>query len=373
MNKVILYLILSSIIYANDISYSFSLSNKTPYRDEGIILDANITQVDHSKVMFFKFSPKKSPNYTFHQIKFKEEDRYHSLRHHYQYLIYPKKEGNITIALELIKSLTDDDKVAYAISGDRDNVKGLVKKDIVVKINPLILHVKKAPLGTDLIGDFTLSYKLDKKLTHAYEPIHLQIELKGQGLIPQIEMLPKNSAYHLFSQKPKQKSFYDINGARSHVVWDYAISAKENFVLPKVVLKAFNPLSKKSYELTLPKQKIEVKAVDASLLVDSEDTPLAAKKMDWSWLGWLFSYVAVFIAGVLMPKDLFKKEVLNIKNDKELLDEKIAKTKNHKELLQLLIAQNDLRYKEAIKALESVLYHKNSITLNEIKRSIDDR
>jgi len=373
MNKFITYLLLSSIIYANDISYSFHLNNKTPYRDEAIILDANITQIDHSKVMLFKFTPKKSPNYTFHQIKFKEEDKYHSLKHHYQYLIYPKKEGNVTIALELIKSLTDDDKVAYAISGDRDNVKGLVKKDIIVKINPLILDVKRPPLSTDLIGDFTLSYILDKNLTHAYEPIHLKIELKGKGVIPKIEMISKNRAYHLFAQKPKQKSFYSFNGVTSHVSWNYAISAKENFVLPKVVLKAFNPITEKSYELTLPKQTIELKAVATSSLVDTEDNPASSKKIDWSWLGWIFSYLAVFVTGVLMPKDLFKRKVLNIKNDKELLDEKIAKTKNHKELLQILISQNDLRYKEDIKILESVVYHKKKITLNTIKRNIHDK
>ena len=373
MNKSILYILLSIYIYANDISYSFHLSNKKPYRNEAIILDANITQTDHSKVMLFKFTPKTNQDYAFHQIKFKEEDKYHSLQHHYQYLIYPKKEGNVTIELELIKSLTDDDKVAYAISGDRDNVKGLVKKDIMVKLKPLILDVQAPTLGTDLVGVFQLSYSLNTKVTQAYEPIHLKVELKGKGVIPKREMIDEDKGYHLFKQKPKKQTVYSSDGVTSSVEWDYAISAKKDFVLPKVVLKAFNPLTEKSYKLTLPQQTIEVKQVKTSSLVDSKDHPPTSKDIDWSWLGWLFSYLAVFVAGVLMPKDLFKRKVVHPKSKEELLANAISSAKTHKKLLQILLAQNSLKYKEAIKSLESVVYNRKRITLDKIKREIDDK
>jgi len=359
-----------SIACAKDIGYAFHISNKTPYQNEAIFLDVNISQENHSSVMLFKFNLKQSKAYTFHQVDFKENDKYHDLKHQYRYLIYPKKEGNIALEFEMIKSLTDDDKVAYAISGDRDNIKGLVKKDIAVAIEPLKLLVKPLPKGTKLVGDFKLSYELDKTSTDAYDPVHLKVVLKGKGDIPTFSLLPKSALYHLFTQKPKVKLLHHSKGTTANAEWNYAISAKESFVLPEVRLKGFNPKTKKSYELLVPAQSIEVNAVEVGSLVDKEDTPASSKGIDWSWIGWLFSYLAVFMAGVFMPRDLLKKRVKPKKSDNEILAEKMASVKTHKELLKLLLSLNDSKYREAVSLLEGVVYGSKKTSLGTIKRML---
>ena len=239
-------LLFSCLLWANDIHYSFQTSSSTPYQNEAVLLEVNLSQEDHSKVMLFNFSPKKSDAYDFHQVSFKESDNYHDLKHFYRYVIYPKKVGKVAVAFELVKSLTDDDKVAYAISGDRDNVKGLVKKDIPVAVTPLVLNVKSVPKSTDLVGDFTLSYSLDKTTTNAYAPIQLKVELKGIGKLTSFALLEKSAKYHLFTQQPKLQNFHMVAGTKSALTWEYAISAKESFVLPKVVLNGFNPKTQKS-------------------------------------------------------------------------------------------------------------------------------
>jgi len=354
--------------FANDISYNFDVNNKTPYQNEAILLDVNISQENHTMVMLFKFNLKKSKAYSFYQVDFKESDEYHDLKHQYKYLIYPKKSGELSLEFEMTKSLTDDDKVAYAISGDRDNVKGLVKKDMVVGIDPLKLSVKPLPKATELVGDFKLSYELDKNSTDAYDPVHLKVLLEGKGDIPTLSLLPKSKLYHLFTQEPKVKLLHHSKGTSAKVEWDYAISAKESFVLPKVALKAFNPLSKKSYNLIIPSQAIEVKPVAVESLVDAEDAPPLAKGTDWSWLGWLFSYVAVFVAGFLTPRDIVKRRWS--KNNLVVVTDEVADAKTHKELLKILLARHNVNDKEAIRLLEDSLYRGKKVSLAKIKAMI---
>ncbi len=93
--------------------------------------------------MFFKFSPKKSRDYSFKLLSFIENEEYHNLKHQYRYIIYPLKSGRVDLEFNFIKSITTDEKVAYAISGDRDNVKALSKQDIEVELNLIELNVKK--------------------------------------------------------------------------------------------------------------------------------------------------------------------------------------------------------------------------------------
>ena len=359
-----------NFLYANDVGYSFHVSNEEPYEKEGILLDVNLTQLDKSKVMLFNFSLKKSTEYTFHQVGFTENEKYHDLRQEYFYLIYPKKSGKIAIAFEMTKSITNDDKVAYGISGDRDNVKGLEKEDIVVDLKPLVLEVKSLPLNIDLVGDFTLKHTLDKKITQAYDPINLSVELKGKGFLESFELLKKDENYRLFSQNPKLKLLHSKMGSMASIKWDYAISAKENFVLPKVSLKAFNPKTQKSYELGFPAYKVEVEQVESATLLDKEDYPARAKGIDWDFWANFLSYVIVFVAGFLMPRDLFKQKEKKIKNDEDILKEKIKEAKSHKALLQILLLENKAKFLDAIETLEGVVYNGKKTALATIKEKL---
>ncbi len=366
MKKKWLLLLLLNMAYADDIALNFSVSSRTPYQNEAVLLEVNISQIDQSKVMLFKFNPKESQAYLFHQISFKENEAYHHLKHYYRYLIYPKVAGEVTVEFDLTKSITDDDKVAYAISGDRDNVKGLVKEDIRVAVEPLSLTVKATPPQTDLIGRYTLSYRLDRNSTDAYEPVHLHIELQGQGACSTFAFVPERPQYHLFRQEPKQQTFHTTKGTSTKITWEYALSAKEDFVLPKIVLNAFDPKTEQSYQLIFPEQKIKVNAVPSEKIVDREDYP-PSNQSDWSWLGWLFSYLMVFVAGYLTPRDLLKRKVIKERTPEEILQDQISGAKSHKELLKLLLNANQDEHQEAIHALESVIYHKKKVSLSQIK------
>jgi len=360
-----------NVLWANDVAYSFHVSNKNPYEKEAIFLEVNLTQVNHEKVMLFKFSLEESADYDFHQVGFKEHEKHHDLRQEYSYLIYPKKSGKVSLKFNMIKSLTDDDKVAYSISGDRDNVKSLQKEDIVVNLKPLLLEVKHIPSDVTLVGDFSLTHTLDKKVTDAYDPVNLQVVLKGRGYLSSFELLKENEAYRLFTQNPKFKTLHTQGGTSTSLVWDYAISAKESFTLPKVSLKAFNPDTEKVYELGFSAITVKVNQVDVDSLLDKMDYPARAKGIDWDFWTWFFSYVVVFIAGLLMPRDLFKRKKMSEKNAEDILNEKIKLARTHKGLLQILVVENNVKFTKAIEALEGVVYNTQKVSLSKIKEMIE--
>ena len=367
-----LFFLMLQMLYAQeDVAYDFYLSTSTPYQQESVFLDVNISQLDHSKVMLFKFTLKNSKEYSFHQIGLEEKEEYHDLRHEYRYLIYPKKSGKVKLEFEMIKSLTDDDKVTYSISGDRDSVKRLEKEDIEVKLTPMFLKVKALPKGVELVGDFKLTHTLDREETQLFDPINLKVELKGKGDVEPFELLKECKVYKLFHQAPNLKRFYTKEGTTTDIKWEYAISAKESFTLPAIDLQAFNPKSEKLYTLKIPEYKIKVDKVTEESLLDSETVPKISKSIDWAWWRWIFSYVLVFIAGFLMPRDVLRRKKSMVKSNEAILAQKIKRAKSHKALLTILLRENSGNYSNAIEALELVVYKGQKISLSKILNMID--
>lgn len=370
MKQLFIIFLLLNTLYANDIAISMHLSKTNAYQGEAVVLDVNISQTDHSKVMLFLFSPKKSEKYQFYQVDFREDNRYHNLKHTYRYLIYPIRSGSVSVGFDMVKSITDDSKIAYSISGDRDNVKGLVKKDIEVNVEPLRLDVKAVPNGVKFIGEYALEYRIDKNKANAFEPINIAITIKGKGLpLQAFDMIKKSKKYELYKQKPQLKTYHLQDDSKSTIEWRYALSSKESFTLDAINLQAFNPATQKSYTLSIPKQLFSIQAVQTKTLVDKVDYPKEAKGVDWGWLFLLFSYIGVFISGFLTPKDIlkrFKKEMI-IQSD---FEREVEKAKSKKELLALMLAQNNHEFHKVIELLNSELYQKERYSLKELKKML---
>jgi len=359
----------------DDLEYTFSISKHSPYLNEAVVLEVNLTQKDPTKVMLFKFSPLKSEDYRFYQIGFSEEEGYHRLKQHYRYLLYPKRQGVVEVGFKLIKSITDDEKVAYAISGDRDNVKGLVKQDIPIAVKPLKLLVKPLPDGVEMVGQYRLDYRWDRNQTDAYVPVHLHVELKGWGDLESFAFLSERSDYHLFGGVSKLERFHSSKGTALKIVWDYALSAKESFMLPKIEFQAFDPIKQEQYSLRFPASQIVVHPVSVEEILDhKEDTSFVEDNAFWSGVGWFFSYFLVFIAGYLTPRGwrMPRHKVYSTAQEEKIkLKQEIKKAKSHKALLDLLLKAHREEFNEAIERLEMVLYRNQEIELNRIKEMLD--
>jgi len=367
LGKVLLLCLSFTLMQASDFDYTVHPDKLTPYVKEAVILTVDVNQTNHDIVLLFDFDLKKSKNYTFQRIDIKEIDAYHAAQIQYTYLIYPLKSGIVNLDFHLIQKATTDESVAYSFSGDRDNVKTLVTTDTKITLPPLTLNVKALPKGTQIVGTFDLDYNVKTREAKAYEPLPLQVTLKGIGYPPLLEnILPIKSAFTQFTESPLVTSLASYQGTHVTVVYPMALSHDKSFTLKPIVINAFNPETEKSYTLTVPEQSFNISKVDKTSLLDKVDTP-APFKVDWSWLQTLFGYLMVFVAGYLSALS-WKWTKKQKYQEAHPFIEKIEGAKTAKALLQVLMAKDSKLFTSCIEKLEAGIYGDASINLKHIKK-----
>ena len=373
LGSIILLCLSILVVNAEDFTHTFHVDKQNPYVKEAVIMTLDLNQTNRDKVLFFHFALKKSPDYEFHRLNVKETEEHHTAQVHYEYLIYPLRAGEIQLHFNLIQKATTEENLAYSFSGDRDNVKGLTTVDTQINLPPLTLKAKALPKGTSLVGDFSLTHSLKTNKAKAYEPLPFQVTIKGSGYPPLLkDLLPENNHFTLFKEKPIVNAVNNSQGTRSTVIYPMALSHAKSFDLDPVVIKVFNPKTKKSYELTLPKQHFDIHKVDVKGLVDKVDSPKPLES-DLSWLTTiltsLLSYLVVFGAGYLTAISLKwkKKSTEQISHP---LKEKIEACKDEKALLQLLMATDSKQFALSIEKLEKGLYRNGKIHFNKVKQEV---
>ncbi len=375
LGKFFLILLCSLWVNAEDFKHHFTLSKSSPYVKEAVIMTLDLNQTNRDKVLFFQFTLKKSPNYEFHRLNAKETGENIAAKVHYEYLIYPLHSGEIKLHFDLVQKATTEENLAYSFSGDRDNVKGLTTVDTQIDLPPLILKVKALPEGTSLVGDFSLTHNLKQHEAKAYEALPFQVTLKGSGYPPLLEnLLPKDINFTLFQEKPIVQAINSLQGTNSTVVYPMALLHSEDFDLKPIVIKAFDPKTKESYELSIPEQHFNIEKVAVNTLVDKTDSPKPLQS-DWSWFTTivtsLLSYLVVFGAGYLTAISLkWKKKTT--KKTSHPLKEKIEACKDEKALLQLLMATDSKAFRSSIEKLEKGLYGNGKINFNKVKQEAQE-
>ncbi len=373
LGKFFLILLCSLWLNAEDFKYHFTLNNTSPYVKEAVIMTLDLEQTNRDKVLFFQFTLKKSPDYEFHRLNAKETGENIAAKIHYKYLIYPLRTGEIQLRFDLVQKATTEANLAYSFSGDRDNVKGLTTVDTEINLPPLTLKAKALPKGTSLVGDFNLTHSLKTNKAKAYEPLPFQVTIKGSGYPPLLkDLLPKNVDFTLFKEKPIVNAVNSSQGTRGTVIYPMALSHSKSFDLGPIVIKAFNPKTKKSYELSVPKQHFDISKVDVKGLVDRTDSPKPLQS-DWSWfttiLITLLSYFVVFATGFLTAMS-WKWKRKSSTQTSHPLKEKIEACKDEKALLQLLMATDSKVFVVGIEKLEKGLYGNGKINFNKVKQEV---
>jgi hypothetical protein len=355
-----------TLVQAESFIYDMHLSKQVVYDKESLLLSVDINQTDPDPVLLFKFAVKPSDSYMVTQIDASHDYTPHHTDEHYLYLVNPLKSGEIHIGFDLTKRVTNDDKLSYFFSGDRDDFKKLETTDYVIDVPSLSLKVKPLPENIAIIGDFTLSTEIKTNKVEAYAPIPVKITLEGRGYPPLFkEIIPKELNLTVFRQKPIVNKKVTRQGIYYKIMYTLALSSDKSFTLPDILFKAFDPKTERAYELIIPKQHFEISSVNKSTLVDTVDTP-APLHRDFSWLTTLLSYLLVFSAGYISAVSIKwtrKRKTLQ----RSPLYDKIEQCKNEKTLLQLLMAQESKKFVSVIEKLEKRLYKKDTLSFKKLK------
>ena len=375
LGKILIFLLSFIVLHAEDFNYTFHVDNKSPYVKEAVLLTLDLNQTNHDVVLLFDFDLAPSDNYSFQRLNIKETDSYHNAKVHYVYLVYPLVSGDVKLHFTLTQKATTDESVAYSFSGDRDNVKGLVTTNTKVMLPPLVLPTKVLPKGTKLVGDFTLTHKVKRQQAKAYEPLPLQVTIQGLGYPPLLDsLLPKEGNFTRFTEKPIVHSATSDKGTQSTIIYPMAFSHSESFTLNTHAIKAFNPKTEKSYKLTLPAQHFDITKVEKAHLLDKTNVPKVLEaKGEWlTWLGALFTYLLVFMAGYLSALTFkWGKRKQTLQDNP--LKVKIQNANDERALLQILMSTDSERFKSSIEKLEASLYAHGKINFRQVKQEAEEQ
>jgi len=367
-NFILCMIYISSLLHAEDFSYNINASKYDAYEKEPILLSVDFNQTNPNTILLFRFQVNPDSRYKVIQLQAKHDDSFHHVKHHNLYEIFPLTTGDINITFSLVKRVTDEAKVRYFSSGDRDDFKKLETSDVLVTLPPVQLHVKTLPKDVKLVGDFTLNYTIDKHTLNAFTPASWEIHIKGKGYPPTIQnLIPPSSKYESFTEKPLVKQIFTPQGIINDVTYLFALSAQKSYTLPSIKIKAFSPALQHIYILEIPTQHFNIKSVNPTSLVDKIDAPKPSKT-DWQWALTLLRYLLVFCAGYVTALAL-KWRKKDIPKQTHPLIEKIKTANTAKILLQILMAHKEGKdLTEVIEKLEASLYGKTKIPLKILKK-----
>ena len=368
IKHLFVHFLLLGMLWGEDFVYNIHAQKQTPYLKEPLLLSVDINQSNPDIILFFRFKIDKSRDYRIRQINTSHNDTLHHSSIHYRYLLYPLKTGDLNVSFTLVKRVTDEEKVAYSFSGDRDDFKKLETTDTNIAVAPLLLHVRPLPPKTDFIGNFKIEADFPRKEADAFEALPMRVIIEGSGYPPLItQIIPKEANVTHFDSKPLLTQHIGKKTIRYHAVYDLALSSAKSFTLPKIIFRAFDPEKEKTYTLAIPSQHFTLKPADVNSLIDKVDSP-APFHSGLQWVGPLFSDLLIFLAGFASAWLIKWKRKERFTDSRHPFADKIDACKDKKTLLQLLLAYDSKKFAPTIEKLETDLYGKKSYGLNVLKQ-----
>ena len=343
----------------SDFTASLKFDKKEGVVTEAFILSIDLQQIKRNDVEAFDIMIPPSEDYQLNLLDtIESKDSYARTHLHARYLIYPLREGNISITPSVVVKKASKEELKKFVTGSADELNYLQTKDKKITLKRCDISVKCLDRNVSLVGNYKLHYTLDKKKISSGERVNATYEIIGEGFSPNFEKL--------FDFDPKITIFTDkqvIDKKLFHkVIFNYSLSAEEDFIIPALKLQAYNPKTKNYYTLKAPEIKVDVLMHD--LVKKSQN--LQDNKINF--LPYM-NYFLLFIFGFAIQKILMY--YVKNKSHKEVdLLEKINKTKSAKELLQLLLVHKAVLFQKDIEKLEKILYHDSSYDFKKIKSEL---
>ena len=218
----------------------------------------------------------------------------------------------------------------------------------------LIVNVEAPTKPHDIVGDYRLTQKIDQTKIKANKPVHLTIELLGEGTLDDYEgvefTIPNVTVY---SDDAKVESTLVGKVLHSHYSRSFVFVADHNFTIPSKTIRAYNY---KTGEIKLLKTKsYSIDVEGAKLLQNSSmvhtQNPInlsGNSSSNQSRLPTLLALFLAFILGVVvtyffkyLPKvNIWKPKGKSFRGDEALkiLYPKMGESKEVEEMVRKLYA-----------------------------------
>lgn len=333
-----------------------SISKQDLYINESVYLKYECVFEDNGELYTIDFHPKADEKlFDLTLLKRKETLVDGKKKISFEYVAKVKSTGSIVFDFMADMKKTSLESIVYT-SGSRDDDKG----DINVIVDKVALTKFKVDVkeGASLIiGDFSIEVDADDKEVKAYEPYHVDVKISGIGNFHDIKAIEYEiDNVKVFSQKPTKKLILTEDGFKGEWNQKFAFIGSSDFRIPGVDISYFDKQTEQVKILHIDSKNIKVlESYTKEELLDAEEEPL---KINFDYV----YYLLTFLAGFLVAKIKLKRKKLNSKQD--LLIKKINATKSLAELNIFLILNNQAKYQDIIREIES----ESSLSLAQAKR-----
>lgn len=357
-------LVVSTLMYgAEPYTWSLNINKNRAYVNEAIALEYTCDFEDAAYL---------------HVIELNivgEDDRYRLLslgeaetikdgkrRNVYRYVLFPKKAGEQTFAFKVLMRKTTKASIENSVIG-RDNVQGYAFVDHTMDLPPV--HLEVLDHKEKMTGRFALRVELDKANVKAYEPVHLDVHLKGEGDFDQMQDIVLNiEGVTIFSEVGEKRYNLTPEGFKGEWEQKFSLVAKEDFTIEPIQLAYFDV--DKQERTVLRSERFEIKVDEGykrEELLDDVASEVDAPRWSWSYLNYLFT----FIAGVLLGR-----YSLRLKGEQKTpngIVEEIAVSSSVNMALAKLVMTGDRRFTGLIEKYEKL---GSKATLSGLKKELMD-
>ena len=372
--KLIIFflLIFSVILNANTqyASYKIKTSKNIIFVNEPIFITFHVRQKTKDEVMFFDFKAQDNTNFEIVALESKRHEfNYHDAEKIFKFLVFAKKAGDFKLKFDFQVRRASDDAVAQAYTGSRDNVKSIPTIKVKMPQQEVSLHVEPLKKSTQAVGNFRLSMSIKKLSSNSYDAINIRYNLSGEGYLDEkFEPIKDIENTSIFRSQKKLPSKATQNGFIYNIEYNYAIVAKDNFIIKPAQLNTFSYKQKKYLTQLTEEKYISITKLDINTLIDEEDIPKNNIDFD-EYIKYIYNLM-IFISGFLVAKLL--KFLPKSKNNKEDIFKNIKQSKTAQELLKAsIMLSSKYALHVELKELEEIVYKDNNkLSFKEIKNKI---
>ena len=260
------------------VQFTLKLDKKEAYVGEPIIAELVLKLRRNLGIVDYSFTPPKFDGFWVKEIKsghseYLEEHGLYLIKR-LRYLLLPQKPGVLRVSPAIFKyAIPDHTTDAFGFSITAPRWKSVISNSASVVVKPL-------PKPVDLVGDFTITIKVDKIKAKPNEPINVDVVIEGKGNLENLDKIPLTiSGVTLYEDKPKLSEQVKKDGLYSRFEQHFSIIADHSFTIPPLLIDYFSLKEKRLKKLTAKKIDITILSQKSSQAAAASSTPSSSKPL----------------------------------------------------------------------------------------------
>ena len=288
----VIALLISTIVYGGE-PYQWELTaNKSRvYVNEAVEIEYTCRFADRAYLYVIEFAPE-GEHEEYRLLSLGQTESIKDARRSvtYRYVLFPKTAGLKAFRFKALMRKTTKASIEHSVIG-RDNVEKYDFKDREAELP--VVNLEVLDQQEKMTGRFALKTALDKNEVKAYEPVHLDVHVSGEGDFDQMQDFNLSiDGVKVFSEPGEKHYRLAEEGFKGEWEQKFSLVGEKSFRIAPIELSYFDIGKKERVVLRSDAYDVTVKeGYKREELLDD----VAQKRSDW----WSWSYLYYLLTFVL--------------------------------------------------------------------------